>query len=84
MVFTLIRLASQTFFLGLLMYEFFFLLADEPGGVCRLHNVRASVKIEYYLINCMHVLKSGKKAKFIVNIVIVSSCHHLCIRFECL
>ena len=44
--------------IGLLMYAIFiFLLADEPGGVDRLYNVRASVEIEYDLTNCMHVYK---------------------------
>ena len=35
--------------------NFYFPLADEPGGVGRLYNVRASVEIEYDLTNCMHV-----------------------------
>ena len=42
--------------IGLLVYAvFIFLLADEPGGVVRLYNVRASVEIEYDPTNCMHV-----------------------------
>ena len=64
MVFCVHPTGVPNLFLGLIMYAIFsFLLADEPGGVCRLYNVRASVEIEYDLTNCMHILllRSGKK-----------------------